>query len=470
MDAMRKQLDVLMGANRNGDVTEVNRKYYDRDVCRLYLSGLCPHELFQLTKMDMGPCPKVHSLQLRKEYREAKAKGVDNYDRELEDAIDRLIVECDRKIGRALKRLQEEDAKAAIAISVTEVTQSPEIIELSKQIKEKMNEADLHDLEGKTDQKIRALELVEEMRTKRADLQAVLLLEAFNKDRASLPQPMQPAAALPPPDPRTQEMINEKLKKAEEFGEQGMVDEAQKALEEAEALKKLTPRQEPVVDSTKFTAADVRIVKCNVLIPALYRISSLSVTLFYQTDQKLRLCDICGAFLSIYDNDRRLADHFGGKLHLGYMLIRDKLAELQEEKNKVHKERVEERRFTFLSLFLVYFLRSSNVFAEKLLISGQRRGAESENQVETEEIAVTVEEMLTEGVEIATGIMTTVNMTETMTQEAGGTGHGLGKDTGIMIAAADAVTATKTLPETVAAGLRGGSSWSYKHCFVLLMC
>ncbi|WRX24528.1 Luc7-related - like 3 [Theobroma cacao] len=68
MDAMRKQLDVLMGANRNGDVREVNRKYYDRDVCRLFLSGLCPHELFQLTKMDMGPCPKVHSLQLRKEY------------------------------------------------------------------------------------------------------------------------------------------------------------------------------------------------------------------------------------------------------------------------------------------------------------------------------------------------------------------------------------------------------------------
>lgn len=49
MDAIRKQLDVLMGANRNGDVQEVNRKYYDRDVCRLYLSGLCPHDLFQLT-------------------------------------------------------------------------------------------------------------------------------------------------------------------------------------------------------------------------------------------------------------------------------------------------------------------------------------------------------------------------------------------------------------------------------------
>ncbi|XP_057515468.1 uncharacterized protein LOC130797017 isoform X1 [Amaranthus tricolor] len=327
MDALRKQLDVLMGANRNGDVTEVNRKYYDRDVCRLFLSGLCPHELFQLTKMDMGPCPKVHSLQLRKEYEEAKAKGVDNYERELEDVIDRLIVECDRKITRALKRLAEEDAKAAIAISVSEVTQTEEIMELSKQIKEKLKEVDQFDFEGKTDLKIRALEEIEEMRTIRADKQSMLLLDAFNKDRASLPQPLlnPPSLASIPvvvPDARTQELINEKLKKAEELGEQGMVDEAQKALEEAEALKKLAPRQEVVAgDSAKYTAADVRI-----------------------TDQKLRVCDICGAFLSVYDSDRRLADHFGGKLHLGYMQIREKLADLQEERNKKRKVHEDDRR------------------------------------------------------------------------------------------------------------------------------
>ncbi|KAL9344875.1 hypothetical protein Peur_062550 [Populus x canadensis] len=316
MDAMRKQLDVLMGANRNGDVREVNRKYYDRDVCRLYLVGLCPHELFQLTKMDMGPCPKVHSLQLRKEYEESTGKGVDNYEIELENVIDKLIVECDKKIGRALKRLEDEDAKAAIAISVTEVTQNAEVSELSKLIKEKLKEVDKYDLEGKTDFKIQVLEEVEKLRTERAEKQSALLLEAFNKDRASLPQPMltpppPPPMPLPTPDPRTQEMINEKLKKAEDLGEQGMVDEAQKALEEAEALKKLPARQEPSADSSKYTAADVRI-----------------------TDQKLRVCDICGAFLSVYDSDRRLADHFGGKLHLGYMQIREKLTELQENKQR----------------------------------------------------------------------------------------------------------------------------------------
>ncbi|CAO2046503.1 unnamed protein product [Urochloa humidicola] len=268
--------------------------------------------------MDMGPCPKLHSLQLRKEYEEAKAKGTDNYDHELEETIERLIVECERKIQRALKRLEEEDAKAAIAISVTDVTQTKEVMELSKQIRQKMKDIDAFDLEGNTEGKIRATEDLDKLKEQRAEEQAKMLLEAFNKDRASLINSLQNAIQTTPappaaPDARTQEMINEKLKKAEELGESGMIDEAQKLLDEAEALKKLSVRPQAVPDSSKMTT-HVQI-----------------------TDQKLRLCDICGAFLSVYDSDRRLADHFGGKLHMGYMLIRERLSELQEEKNKKRK-------------------------------------------------------------------------------------------------------------------------------------
>lgn len=40
--------------------------------------------------------------------------------------------------------------------------------------------------------------------------------------------------------------------------------------------------------------------------------------------QKLRVCEVCGAYLGLQDNDRRLADHFGGKLHLGFIDIREK--------------------------------------------------------------------------------------------------------------------------------------------------
>jgi hypothetical protein len=45
--------------------------------------------------------------------------------------------------------------------------------------------------------------------------------------------------------------------------------------------------------------------------------------------QKLRVCEVCSAYLGIHDNDRRLADHFGGKLHLGFIKIREKLSDLQ---------------------------------------------------------------------------------------------------------------------------------------------
>ncbi|KAG2659639.1 hypothetical protein PVAP13_1KG373700 [Panicum virgatum] len=258
-------------------------------------------------------------LEFGTRYEEAKAKGTDNYDRELEETIQRLIVECERKIQRALKRLEEEDAKAAVAISVTEVTQTKEVMELSKQIRQKMKDIDAFDLEGNTEGKIRATEELDKLKEQRAEEQAKMLLEAFNKDRASLINSLQNAtqttAPVPPaaPDARTQEMINEKLKRAEELGENGMIDEAQKLLDEAEALKKLSARPQAIPDSSKMTA-HVQI-----------------------TDQKLRLCDICGAFLSVYDSDRRLADHFGGKLHMGYMLIRERLSELQEEKNKKRK-------------------------------------------------------------------------------------------------------------------------------------
>lgn len=54
----------------------------------------------------------------------------------------------------------------------------------------------------------------------------MLLLDAFNKDRASLPQPVANASQVTVaavPDPRIQEMINEKLKKAEDLGKMCML-------------------------------------------------------------------------------------------------------------------------------------------------------------------------------------------------------------------------------------------------------
>ncbi|XP_022905108.1 putative RNA-binding protein Luc7-like 1 isoform X2 [Onthophagus taurus] len=110
------------------------------------------------------------------------------------------------------------------------------------------------------------------------------------------------------------EQIGQKLAKAEQLGEEGFVDESMKLMEEVDELrkKKLEAEQE-------------------------YR-NSMPASSYQQ--QKLRVCEVCSAYLGIHDNDRRLADHFGGKLHLGFIKIREKLAELE----KTSEKRKEERR------------------------------------------------------------------------------------------------------------------------------
>lgn len=68
---------------------------------------------------------------------------------------------------------------------------------------------------------------------------------------------------------------------------------------------------------------------CTFLFPKnqdVYR-NSMPASSFQQ--QKLRVCEVCSAYLGLHDNDRRLADHFGGKLHLGFIEIREKLEKLR---------------------------------------------------------------------------------------------------------------------------------------------
>lgn len=60
-------------------------------------------------------------------------------------------------------------------------------------------------------------------------------------------------------------------------------------------------------------------------------LKALSETSGPSGHQKLQVCDVCGAYLSRLDNDRRLADHFYGKMHLGYAQMRKTFEQLQKE-------------------------------------------------------------------------------------------------------------------------------------------
>lgn len=53
--------------------------------------------------------------------------------------------------------------------------------------------------------------------------------------------------------------------------------------------------------------------------------------------QKLRVCEVCGAQLSSYEVDERLADHFTGKMHVGMKEIRDTLEKLRATKRETSR-------------------------------------------------------------------------------------------------------------------------------------
>jgi RNA-binding protein Luc7-like 2 len=110
MDAQRKLLDSLMGKNRNGDMKETTKHFTDDDVCKNYLCGLCPHELFNNTKMDCGECPKKHSQILRQDYEESSKTRDYGFELELMATLQAIVDDCDRKITKANKRIQANAA------------------------------------------------------------------------------------------------------------------------------------------------------------------------------------------------------------------------------------------------------------------------------------------------------------------------------------------------------------------------
>ncbi|CAI7622072.1 unnamed protein product [Penicillium pancosmium] len=230
----RKLLEQLMGADqligtgaqgRNSQLSITDPK-----VCRSYLVGTCPHDLFTNTKQDLGQCPKVHSEGLKTEYETAssaeKAKWGFEFDymRDMQKYID----DCDRRIDTAQRRLEK---------TPDEIRQTNDLL---KQI------ADLNNT------------------------------------------------------------INTGLLEISVLGETGSVAMALNDMHKVRTAKHQKEGYERDLKNLQDTSGP-------------------------SGHQKLQVCDVCGAYLSRLDNDRRLADHFFGKMHMGYSDMRKGFKRLSVE-------------------------------------------------------------------------------------------------------------------------------------------
>lgn len=100
---MGEQLMSASGSSRAPQLSITDPK-----VCRSYLVGTCPHDLFTNTKQDLGPCPKSHNEALKTEYESADEaqKRKWGFDFDYLRDMQRYIDECNRRISSAQSRLE----------------------------------------------------------------------------------------------------------------------------------------------------------------------------------------------------------------------------------------------------------------------------------------------------------------------------------------------------------------------------
>ena len=95
----------LMGAGASSRHAQLS--ITDPKICRSFIVGTCPHDLFTNTKQDLGPCPKVHSEPLKTEYEATADKSKFGFEYDYMRDMQKYIDECNRRIDAAQRRLEK---------------------------------------------------------------------------------------------------------------------------------------------------------------------------------------------------------------------------------------------------------------------------------------------------------------------------------------------------------------------------
>ncbi|AJV11639.1 BMC_2a_G0008250.mRNA.1.CDS.1 [Saccharomyces cerevisiae] len=223
----RKLVEQLMGRDfsfRHNRYSHKKRDLglHDPKICKSYLVGECPYDLFQGTKQSLGKCPQMHLTKHKIQYeREVKqGKTFPEFEREYLAILSRFVNECNGQISVALQNLKHT---AEERMKIQQVTEELDVLDVRIGL-----------MGQEIDSLIRADEVTMGM------LQSVKLQELINKRK--------------------------------------------------EVAK---------------------------------RVRNITENVGQSAQQKLQVCEVCGAYLSRLDTDRRLADHFLGKIHLGYVKMRE---------------------------------------------------------------------------------------------------------------------------------------------------
>ena len=110
MANFKSMLDDLMGKDRNlmpHERSRSKRHFSDRDICKNFLAKFCFSELFQKTKLDMGPCEDTHDDQMKEMWDAYEHKERYTYESDFLKNCNRLIAEVDSRTKRLKAKHKE---------------------------------------------------------------------------------------------------------------------------------------------------------------------------------------------------------------------------------------------------------------------------------------------------------------------------------------------------------------------------
>nr|AAI39883.1 Zgc:136380 protein [Danio rerio] len=165
-------LDELMGRDRNlaPDEKRCNVRWDDESVCKYYLCGFCPAELFTNTRSDLGPCEKIHDENLRKLYEKSSRFMKEGYERDFLRYLQSLLAEVERRIRRGHARLALSQAQQNSGTPGPSGKNEEKAQVLTEKIEELVVQIEELGSEGRVEEAQGMMKLVEQLKEEREEL------------------------------------------------------------------------------------------------------------------------------------------------------------------------------------------------------------------------------------------------------------------------------------------------------------
>ncbi|XP_026557692.1 luc7-like protein 3 isoform X4 [Pseudonaja textilis] len=175
-------LDELMGRDRNlaPDEKRSNVRWDHESVCKYYLCGFCPAELFTNTRSDLGPCEKIHDENLRKQYEKSSRFMKVGYEREFLRYLQSLLAEVERRIRRGHARLALSQTQQSSGAAGPTGKNEEKIQVLTDKIDVLLQQIEELGSEGKVEEAQGMMKLVEQLKEERELLRSTTsTIESF---------------------------------------------------------------------------------------------------------------------------------------------------------------------------------------------------------------------------------------------------------------------------------------------------